>query len=617
MRIKIITFLALTTSCLFNPQARAHDIVDAAVFNSKTQTYYFFFDGGYVSKGFGEDLGNSLPLTRFGGNFPDTWRGGIDAAVFDPDSGRYFFFRFNEGENDWQYTFKDFGPGENFSAPTSLDNFAANDFPPQCRADAAIFDPRTEESEIDGVYYFFGEDGSFCSLEQGANEDYIVHNGPFNGNYPNPNEFPLKAIAFRSRTSAVDRFYFFSTNAFVRLDADSADFTGTLDTRSAWPGWPAAHGVPSPVQPVQLTLPEALFTDPETHANGGISLELKDRLLELINAASGELTLGVYQLDDVDVQNALIQAHQRGVRVWVLTDEDEERDKPDTFANRDRNLVLQGQVDFLHFVSTNGFIHNKVALFSHIETNGPALENVISSSSSNYMPSSYKKFQDTLTVSDKDMYAAFVEQRDNIVRDDKSYIEPMPGATDEMKAYFFPGDKVGEDTVDTVADILQDLRDNTTNGSLETMRVSINMGSWTASRIAIPPQLKAISELPGGSVRIIASGWKGAVEAEAIRNAIGDGNVAYNFLPGPANDPKKYNAHSKYMLVEVGYRDDANVLTRKNIVYAGSENFTKNALTRHFESWIKIINPEIFPLYEKNFDEIWYQSGRVFHNGFE
>lgn len=597
----------------------AHDM-DAAFFNPNTKAYFFAFDGVYIIKGFGQDLGNSVPLNEFGGNYPNSWSDGIDSAVFNSDTGRYYFFKYIEALGEWQYIAKAAEDGQNFTAPASINQFAANDFPAQCAAHAAVYDP------IDKIYYFFNENGTFCSKDLGAEALFQVRSGDFANNFPPA--FLLKAAALRTGVDgSADRYFFFSNDDFIRMDYEVDAFSSILDTRSAWGGWPAKHGetVP-PLQPLDLTVPDVVFTDPITITKKlSSSKVITDRLIEMINAADGEVFLGVYLLDDDRVDEALINAHERGVDVWVITDDDAKvkvEDKTEdpscldswegtpTYTNRDRNEDLHGKVDFLHFVKTCGFIHNKVALFSSLQTTGGVLTDVIFSSSANYTSAAINKYQDALTVSDAEMFAGFREQVTRIIDDNKDYIVSIPGAADGMRAYFFPRDS----GVDTVEDILQNLREKTTYGPLEHMAVKINMGSWTDSRLGILDELGNIANLPNGSVHIIATGSKTNVEADEIKIGIGSGNVKYNFLGAWCN----WNAHSKYMLVDVGYRNETtSQLTEMQIVYAGSENFTGNALTKHFESWIKIIKPDIYTAYEANFDIIWELTTPIFRNGLE
>ncbi len=582
---------ALVLACVLTaaaPVASAHDLVDAGVYNNITETYYFFFDGQYVAKPLGRDLGNARPLSAFGGNFPASWMDGVDAATFNANTERYYFFKYVATAGEWQFIAKPFGAGEDFTAPKSMDTFAASDFPAQCAVDAATYDP------IGRVYYFFDGDGSYCSQAEGASRPFEVRAGAFASGYPS--DFGLQAVAARIGTAGTDGvFFFFSADTYVRKERGGDGFSSPSDTRTVWSGWPTAHGTPAAVRPLAVSLPEALFTDPEAIVAGTASPVIKERVIDLIGAAEGEVVLQSYLLDDPDVNAALVEAHERGAHVTVLVDNDEEDGRH--FNGEPPTHALRGSIDDARFVDTDGILHNKVGLFSRVRTTGGDVENVVFSSSSNFFWGAYNKFQDALIVSDAAIYDGFMRQAGQIKANDTSHIVSVPGAVDGMRAYFFPQNS----GADTVEDVLNDLMTNRTWGALESMTVRVNMGSWTAARSAVSEKLGEIARRPGSRVEVIASGWKELVDEASIRNGIGEGSADYNFLRRPSN----LNTHSKYMLVDVTYRSAGGAATTRKIVYAGSQNFTGAALRTNFESWTRIINAEIYDAYEANFREIW------------
>lgn len=569
--------------------ATAHEDVDAGVYNNITETYYFFFDGQFVTKPLGEDLGNAAPLSDFGGNFPSTWASGIDAALFNANTEKYYFFRYVASADEWQFIEKPFGANEEFTAPASMDAFAANDFPAQCAVDAATYDA------IGRIYYFLKTDGSFCSQDQGPTNPTLVRSAAFGTGYPT--DFEVRAVASRIGTANTENIYFFfSSDTYVRKVLEGDAFSIKLDTRQNWPRWPAAHGedVPS-AQPIDLDLPEALFTDPTAVVAGQSSPLIKERLLDLINAADGEIVVQSYLFHDTEFNTALVNAHRRGVRVTVLID-----DRSDNQTTN--NQALPGRIDHFQFVEVpDGILHNKVGIFSKVRTTSGIVENIVLSSSMNLYPGAYRKFQDALIISDDAIYDGFMRQTRNVkVVDTETYIPSIPGSNDGMRAYFFP--RTGG--IDTAEEILNSLMNDQTLGDLASMTVKVNMGSWTTARADVTQKLREVADLPNGRVEIVASGWKDLVVesgANSVRDILTGGNVKFNFLRQPVN----LNTHSKYMLVDVTYGKTPGTETRSKIVYAGSQNFTGAALRKNFESWTRIINDEIFEAYNSNFNEIW------------
>lgn len=574
--------------------AFAHEDVDAAVYNSKSETYYFFFDGQYIAKPFGEPLGNAEPLSKFGGNFPSSWEDGVDAVVFNSNTEIYYFFKNISGS--WQYISKAYGADQDFSDPRSINQFASNNFPAECSIDAATYD------SIGEIYYFFDENGSFCRKRQGSSENFEFRGNTFASNYPS--NFALRAVASRIQTEGVDdTYYFFSADTYVsKKRGGGEDFSNLRNIRNNWDYWPIPHNRPNAIQLTTLNPPEALFTDPELTFEGQPSYTIKDRLISLINAADDEIVFQSYIYGDVDISNALDSAHQRGVRVTMLLDD---RGGSNSTLN-DLALTFRGVIDYIKLVETDGILHNKVALFSSIRTENGPVNNVVFSTSSNFFSSAYKKYQDAFIISDSNIYDGFIRQTEQIKVNDTDYIFSFSGSTDGMRAYFFPR-KSG---VDTAEDILKNLMEDNTYGALKTIDVKVTMGAWTSTRTGITEKLGEIARLSGGRVGVLVSGWKDDIHENYITSTIGNINAFYNLLEVPTgiNENSRYNAHSKYMLVNIVYEDAGGNETQFKIVYAGSHNFTSNALNKHFENWVKIINEDIFNDYEDNFTTIWNKT---------
>ena len=137
----------------------SHENVEAALYNSITEKYYFFFDDGqFVEKSRAEDLKGAKPITEFGKNFPDTheeWQDGrIDAAVFNANTEYYYFFK-KYANGDWYYIEKPYGTDMPFSGPFNMDDFTNTNTQNfnglNCAIDAATYDP------IGKIYHFFNK----------------------------------------------------------------------------------------------------------------------------------------------------------------------------------------------------------------------------------------------------------------------------------------------------------------------------------------------------------------------------------------------------------------------------------------------------------------------------
>jgi phosphatidylserine/phosphatidylglycerophosphate/cardiolipin synthase-like enzyme len=69
--------------------------------------------------------------------------------------------------------------------------------------------------------------------------------------------------------------------------------------------------------------PQTLFTDNVTATGTTIAVtEMEQQLLNRLNAATNSIDAAIYSLDRVSIRNALIAAHNRGVTVRVVADDD-------------------------------------------------------------------------------------------------------------------------------------------------------------------------------------------------------------------------------------------------------------------------------------------------------
>ena len=96
-----------------------------------------------------------------------------------------------------------------------------------------------------------------------------------------------------------------------------------LDDQNIAVPQPAVIGVTTstPQTPVETGLDfEVYFTTPDNH--------IENHLIEKINGAKSSINLAVFEFDLDNVKNALIKAHQRGVRVQIVYDDEHTKDDP-------------------------------------------------------------------------------------------------------------------------------------------------------------------------------------------------------------------------------------------------------------------------------------------------
>lgn len=103
---------------------------------------------------------------------------------------------------------------------------------------------------------------------------------------------------------------------------------------------------------------KALYTDNEKI--GRASPDNPDKLfIKVINGAQKTLDLAVFDIDDPDACKALIAAHERGVRVRIVTDTDNLNDK--NFPNKPRQVLEDMRAAGIPIKDDkrNAFMHNK------------------------------------------------------------------------------------------------------------------------------------------------------------------------------------------------------------------------------------------------------------------
>ncbi len=222
--------VALALMCLgVSTPAMANGKVSAAAYNSLSNTYYFFFGDTYVAKKRGKPLSSTYkPITAFGANFPGTWGNKIDAALFNPNTKKYYFFRKLDGR--WWFISKEYGGGKSFTAPRSMDQFGANNFSNKCGVDAATYDP------IGKIYYFFKKNGSWCTKKQGGKYNIEIGEKTFTRGYPQ--DFRLRAVAMRTGGKGDSKYYFFSNQQYISKIRGEPGFSNRASIPNGWPNWP-------------------------------------------------------------------------------------------------------------------------------------------------------------------------------------------------------------------------------------------------------------------------------------------------------------------------------------------------------------------------------------------
>ncbi|MFE0737311.1 phosphatidylserine/phosphatidylglycerophosphate/cardiolipin synthase family protein [Streptomyces sp. NPDC058855] len=359
-----------------------------------------------------------------------------------------------------------------------------------------------------------------------------------------------------------------------------------------------------------------------------------DKQIELIGGApAGSLIrLSYYYLNDPDFADALIAAHDRGVRVQAIFDEKALHKEYAPIYSRLAEKLGSDPTEpsFLMTCGTgrgcvgtrmnNGVVainHNKFMLFT--ETQGT--ERVVVQSSANLHTGRDGRlgWNNALVLAGNDaIYEAykgyFEDLRARIPNNDYYRTGRPPLASGNAKIHFFPRAEApgkdfyadaGEDTIATILNNVQ-CHGNSVVGTTDTHRTRIRV-SMTA--FARPYLASKLNELDAAGCYVEV-----ALTYSPPRD---DGKYSFaedslNRLLGKTSSPyggviTKYYCgedatwiHDKFLLVEGKYY---NAPDRK-IVWTGSHNLTTNSLRQSDETLLQLEDPAVHDAYVRQYNKL-------------
>lgn len=386
----------------------------------------------------------------------------------------------------------------------------------------------------------------------------------------------------------------------------------------------AASGAQAAAAAVTATT-GAIFNDPS-----GATAEqdrIRDHLVALIDdaPAGSSISVSMYTFTDDPVRDALIAAEGRGVSVKVIVDHksssavtsggEYENLKAALGTDRTRSSwvldcgvdrgcigtrVLPGSGD----KPDTAINHNKFLLFSH--TGGA--DNVVVQASANL--SSVQRtglFNNAVTIVDKGLYdnyqAYFADLVTNAAGPGLSHYYKTPtSATDPAyKTYFFPRKEASGTTYNNDA-------------STDTVKLILDKVDCAAgSEVRMAANLFYRDEIANKLVAMKSAGCSVILAADGDPNGGGTGtpsmgSTVEGIISGkltqrvecwenpPAGRTGNIGLHSKYLLVNGTYEGVAG----KKIVWAGSHNYSYQALRQNDETLLKIDNAAIYDQFKAN-----------------
>jgi len=354
----------------------------------------------------------------------------------------------------------------------------------------------------------------------------------------------------------------------------------------------------SPAQAkVYMPATGATFNDP----NGTRDQQtvLMRQIIEAVNnVPSGSIIRVVaYSFDYQPVADALIAAKKRGAQVRLLIDSHTETAQ----IRQLRSYLGTGTSDgsylrtcrFSCMSNSKSFIHSKLYLFSRT---GGATQVSMNSSANPAETGVSKSWNNTYTtVGDKTLYDANVDNFNDMLPDKTNTDYYHTVESPPYKEYFFP--RAGSTkTSDTLYNILNDVSCPST--------IKVTTYFWTSARLYLAEKLSALKKA-GCSVEVIYPDGPGAQDTvyPEITAELLNGKVpTWNTRPNAG-----LYVHNKVILINGTYQG----VPGQKIVYATSQNLTKNSLRNSNEVMLRIPIPAVYDAYWGNFEGIKANSVRV------
>jgi len=310
---------------------------------------------------------------------------------------------------------------------------------------------------------------------------------------------------------------------------------------------------------------ELYFTNPSSPLASQKTGGPDGPLAEAIDAARLTVDVAIYSLSLNSVRNALLNAHDRGVRVRVVMESDN-RDRSDPQMLEDAGIPILGD-------RREGLMHNKFVVIDNSEV-----------------------WMGSMNFTDSGAY----EDNNNLFR-----IHSTKVAEDYTKEFeeMFVDDKFGPDivpetpnprvTIDgTPVDIYFSPDDNVANNFVDLISNAQKSIYFMAYSFTSDPLGEAVRARAFEGVTVA-----GVMDADQVASNIGSEYDAFNQAGLEVHkDGNEGLMHHKVMIID------------EEIVVFGSYNFTNSAETRNDENLIVIYNADIAAQFVAEFQRVYKQA---------
>lgn len=308
------------------------------------------------------------------------------------------------------------------------------------------------------------------------------------------------------------------------------------------------------------TLVSVFFTDPEIPFDDIVQGGLDEELVDLINGAKDSIYVAVFELDLQNVTDALISAHNRGIQVRLVYD-DEHCDED----GKVKQLVEAGIPAIPD--ERSALMHNKFFVIDG--------EIVWTGSLNITVNGAYRNNNNVIVIRSTELAENYLAEFDEMFAGDFGPTSPsgvlFPTVSisgNHISAYFSPED----DPLDTLVGIV-----SSAENSIHFMAFSFTS-----------------DELGQAMVDNIALGIKvhGLFETRGANTEYSECNRLLSFGADVRLDGNPRTMHHKVIIIDGA------------IVVTGSFNFSANAAESNDENLLIIWDPEIAKLYEAEFERL-------------
>ena len=355
---------------------------------------------------------------------------------------------------------------------------------------------------------------------------------------------------------------------------------------------------------VNISFPEAVFTDVATIAKGGSSPTIMNKLIALVdNTPAGQsIHMSIYMITYQPLVDALKNAETRGVNLHIIVDmsrSDPQTTNASSLPWLQNNLTNSEIVITTNDVSSNAINHHKHVLFSGITTTAGLVTNVTFQTSHNFTTSDMSKVQDALIFNEADVYQAFLSNWNVMKQYAASGMRlnftytAFDFPSINTKLAFFPRIVGGvHDGSDNILESLNALTD------VANAKIRVAMSDWTDSRPAIVDKLIALRN-QGATIEVFAKDAAGT-QTKAKLNQLKALGATVRIFNLSTDGQAVFNIHAKMMLIEGTWNGQSNA----KIILTGTHNYTDGALKTNNEVLVTLINSSLFNAYSTYFNSI-------------